>query len=134
MPIQTIYADTTGYDDYGYYITLPDGTRLHPTGEVRSYSLSDITEGHSMYEIANRIMQQQFGVQGDRSDLAGRASQVEHARRREEQRLWSRQELRADIIIVLAGVVVCLCVFGIKKLRLSGVTDIEANSSEDNSL
>ena len=116
-----------GVDD----ITLPDGTRLQAS-EVRTYSLSDITEDHPMYEILNQTIQQQFGVEGGIPGLTDHANQWvadEPARRREERRQILRQELRFDLIISLVAIVVVLGYFGVQKLR----PNPEIADSEDNS-
>lgn len=105
FPITSAYSDneyTTSDEDDVRYVYLP-GLGTHRVASVRSYSLSEITPDHPMYEIANRTLQRQFGVQ-DRSELAERANQTLAAHRREtwqQQRARERAfELRLSLIAI----------------------------------
>ena len=116
-----------------YGITLPDGTRLQAS-EVRTYSLSDITEDHPMYEILNQTIQQQFGVEGGIPGLTDHANQWvadQPARWREERRQIRRQERRFDLIISLVAIVVILGYFGVQKLRPNPEIIDSEDESED---
>ena len=137
MEARKIETSSYVYSEYNAesesYITLSDGTRLH-VGEVRSYSLSEITEGHHMYDIMNTTIERQFGVQGGVSGLAEGASQSwanHQAQQREERRNRERQHNRIVSTIALIALGISTTILYIRK-RMQDSESIDIDDSDEN--
>ena len=104
LPAQTVHAYEG--DNYIQYLSRQQ------EGGVRIYPLDEITEGHPLYDILNRTIEQQFGVYGGISNLVEnfneriaeyQAQQIEN-RRRERQRNINRVIIALAVALAMAGV------------------------------
>ncbi|MCL2224286.1 MAG: hypothetical protein FWB96_04875 [Defluviitaleaceae bacterium] len=107
-------ANAATFDADTREIILECGTRLRPTGEVRSYPLYEITEGHPLYDVVNQTIQRQFGVDGGVDGLAGAVTEwaIEEQERQARERRRNLFPLllppAVSVLLTIAVAVVCI--------------------------
>jgi len=103
------------------YIIFEDGTRRR-RGEIRSYPLYEIREGHFLYEMLPSIIENQFGVEGGIEGLTEHINEwwADEQIRQQQERLQQRRGplwLRRTVTVMMAGAAIYLFIKGLSEKR-----------------